>query len=185
MARLKNEVGNKYNRLEIIARASNSNDGQARWLCKCDCGNQVVVLGSSLRNGRNVSCGCLKVDRWLLPGNEAAFNKLFYRYRKEAKSRGLEYDLSKDEFKKITSNKCHYCGSEPSQIQKSQSDRSDDYIYNGIDRKDNKIGYNIDNCVPCCYLCNRAKMSLDYHDFLEWVKKVYHHISLAFKEVYG
>lgn len=29
------------------------------WLCKCDCGNERVVLGKCLRNGHTQSCGCL------------------------------------------------------------------------------------------------------------------------------
>lgn len=29
-----------------------------RWLCRCDCGNEKVVRGQSLKNGRSVSCRC-------------------------------------------------------------------------------------------------------------------------------
>lgn len=31
------------------------------WKCKCDCGNEVVRSGSSLRNGDTKSCGCNKI----------------------------------------------------------------------------------------------------------------------------
>lgn len=30
----------------------------ARWLCHCDCGNEVVVRRSDLTNNRTLSCGC-------------------------------------------------------------------------------------------------------------------------------
>lgn len=30
------------------------------WLCKCDCGNDIVVSIGHLRNGHTKSCGCLK-----------------------------------------------------------------------------------------------------------------------------
>jgi hypothetical protein len=30
-----------------------------RWLCKCDCGNEVIVLGNSLKNNATKSCGCI------------------------------------------------------------------------------------------------------------------------------
>lgn len=60
---LKNEIGNTYGYLTVIARAENSKDGRARWLCKCKCGNEVVVLGKSLRNGNTKSCGCYQKER--------------------------------------------------------------------------------------------------------------------------
>ena len=32
-------------------------------MCRCDCGKEVVVVGSSLRRGNTKSCGCLKIKR--------------------------------------------------------------------------------------------------------------------------
>lgn len=33
-----------------------------RWLCRCVCGNEVEVLGDSLRSGNTMSCGCLQKE---------------------------------------------------------------------------------------------------------------------------
>ena len=33
------------------------------WNCKCDCGNEVVVRGSSLRGGDTTSCGCYSKEK--------------------------------------------------------------------------------------------------------------------------
>ena len=56
-------TGQKFGRLTVIERANNyvSPKGQqtAQWLCKCECGNLIVVRGDSLRTGNNLSCGCL------------------------------------------------------------------------------------------------------------------------------
>ena len=57
---LKNEIGNKYGALTVIARGPNTNEGRAQWVCECECGNQTVVLGKNLRSGNTKSCGCLK-----------------------------------------------------------------------------------------------------------------------------
>ena len=32
------------------------------WLCKCDCGNEIIVQGTYLRNGNTISCGCIRKE---------------------------------------------------------------------------------------------------------------------------
>lgn len=32
------------------------------WLCKCDCGKEIITRGSSLRNGSSKSCGCARIE---------------------------------------------------------------------------------------------------------------------------
>ena len=56
---LKNEIGNKYGALTVIARGPNTNEGRAQWVCECECGNQTVVLGKNLRSG-NTPNGLLR-----------------------------------------------------------------------------------------------------------------------------
>ena len=56
MSRVKNEIGNKYGLLTVIERAG-SNSGKAAWLCRCECGNQIIVTGDSLRRGQTTTCG--------------------------------------------------------------------------------------------------------------------------------
>lgn len=60
---LKNEIGNTYGYLTVIARTENSKEGRAMWLCKCKCGNEVIVLGKHLRSGNTKSCGCYQRER--------------------------------------------------------------------------------------------------------------------------
>lgn len=52
-------VGKKYGRLLVVKKAD-SIGGHARWLCKCECGNECIVHGSSLKSGNTRSCGCYK-----------------------------------------------------------------------------------------------------------------------------
>ena len=51
-----------FDRLTVIERvprpAYNAHKG-AWWLCRCECGKEVVVPGTSLRRKRTRSCGCL------------------------------------------------------------------------------------------------------------------------------
>ena len=54
---LKNLIGQRFGRLIVIDR-SKSSSIQAKWLCKCDCGNETIVFGANLRKGTTISCGC-------------------------------------------------------------------------------------------------------------------------------
>lgn len=62
MGRLIDETGNKYSRLLVISRAFPEGKTGVWWNCRCDCGKEVVVRGTSLRNGNTRSCGCLQKD---------------------------------------------------------------------------------------------------------------------------
>ena len=62
-------IGKKFGRLTVIKRAEDHIDSRTnkkiiRWLCKCDCGNEVVVIGKNLtkKNNSTKSCGCLRSE---------------------------------------------------------------------------------------------------------------------------
>ena len=55
-------TGKRYGRLVVVARAGSNKKKNATWLCRCDCGNTVTVVGNKLRNGHTQSCGCLYVE---------------------------------------------------------------------------------------------------------------------------
>jgi hypothetical protein len=57
-------TGQRFGRLVVVRRADTPSDngGNARWHCRCDCGNETDVLGFHLRQGRTVSCGCLQKE---------------------------------------------------------------------------------------------------------------------------
>lgn len=59
MSKLKDLTGQRFERLTVIERADNTKKGQARWLCKCDCGATCIADGVHLRRGEIKSCGCL------------------------------------------------------------------------------------------------------------------------------
>lgn len=50
--------GMRFGKLEVLERVENNYRGDAMWKCKCDCGNETIVVGKSLRNGSTKSCGC-------------------------------------------------------------------------------------------------------------------------------
>ena len=62
MAKIKDLTGQKFTRLTVIERADNRGK-QPCWLCKCDCGNTKIIMGSSLRSGKTTSCGCMQKEK--------------------------------------------------------------------------------------------------------------------------
>lgn len=57
-------TGKKFGRLTALERAgADPQNGDALWLCKCDCGNVVIVDGSRLRRGVTKSCGCFRREQ--------------------------------------------------------------------------------------------------------------------------
>lgn len=62
-------TGQVFGRLRVVARSGNSSKGQARWLCVCSCGStSKVFLGSVLRRGDAVSCGCYQAEAHIVHG---------------------------------------------------------------------------------------------------------------------
>jgi len=163
-------TGEKFNRLTVIKRSYKKNH-LICWLCKCDCGTEINVAGINLRSGRVKSCGCLH-HNWMKP-ELASMRYVIHDYKKSAKERGLEYNLTDKQFAGITQQDCFYCGAKPNNTSKYSNNNNGIYIYNGIDRIDNNKGYIIDNIVPCCTRCNYAKKNFTLEDYKNWIKNSY------------
>lgn len=154
--------GDVYGRLTVLERRGNQ-----KFLCKCSCGATKIVRWRTA-----VSCGCARSEssrRKRLPPGVAAFRDLFKRYVLAAKCRNLVFELTSDQFAVLTAAPCHYCDSPPSTSAGSMRVFGK-YVYNGVDRKDNTVGYTTENCVPCCKICNRAKGTLSYEEFTKWIQ---------------
>lgn len=55
-------TGQRFNRWTVIRRSENTPQGQARWLCRCDCGTQRTLKSIVIRRGASRSCGCLQSE---------------------------------------------------------------------------------------------------------------------------
>lgn len=151
-------LNRKFGKLTVV---KSINGG---WECICECGNITNAKSCHLTQGRKKSCGCL-VN---LETGEASFNHLFGNYKDRAIRKNLEFKLNKEEFKELTKQNCYYCNIEPRQVLKKIKYKGN-YIYNGIDRVDNNKGYILDNVIPCCGMCNKAKRHLTKEVFEKWI----------------
>lgn len=55
-----NLTGRQFGKLTVVARGENSRAKKARWICRCDCGLNTLVVSSDLLAGKTRSCGCAK-----------------------------------------------------------------------------------------------------------------------------
>lgn len=124
------------------------------WDCVCiECGKLCIVSGQVLRRCRK-RCGKIKH-----PGDKFTEREIYLRYqwaqyRTGAKKRGYCFEIDFEFLCKLLDDPCTYCGKTPS---------------NGADRADNKIGYAVSNCLPCCAICNRAKREISKKDFSAYI----------------
>jgi hypothetical protein len=81
--------------------------------------------------------------------------RYFSSYVKSASIRGVEWSLSSSDFLSLTraGASCFYCG--------------DSVNFMGIDRKNNDVGYMLENLVSCCKKCNYLKWNLSVQEFVD------------------
>ena len=89
-------------------------------------------------------------------------NSRYNSIKGNAIGRNLDFTFTREEVDEYLKKPCFYCGSP---------------YANGIDRIDSSKGYNKDNCVPCCAVCNKMKNKFSLDLFLNKVEKIYklHH----------
>lgn len=196
------KVGETFGRLHTIGVSDKRSSGNSRLIiCKCECGKICEIRAARLRMGTTASCGCLNKERTrkatLKNPGEITLNNMEHDYKKGAKARGLSWNLTKNEFRKIISAKCFWCNSNLSpknlyvlndgSIRKTKYSVNAETIdrawvsVNGIDRINSKNGYTIKNCVPCCSECNFSKSDRSAKQFFDHCKRVVDHLSKIIK----
>ena len=189
MAKFKDRTGERYGRLLVLEHYGKDQRGKHLWRCRCDCGNEKIVVGDNLSSGKSNSCGCLKKEFLSKKGNQfglysdrrLAIYKVQYSHlkRRHAKFNGEVFSF--EEFVEKSESPCYYCGIEFSkEIQDRRNETIKDGLLsdvvvkcNGIDRINSEIGYTSKNTIPCCKYCNTAKNTMTQEEFKRWIIRVY------------
>jgi hypothetical protein len=102
------------------------------------------------------------------------FKWLYNHVKYISKHRNITNALTFDDFLEFTKiNNCYYCGNKI--IWNEHNFRSSNKnFYNGynLDRKNNSIGYEKNNCVACCEICNYMKRMMSVEDFINHCKNI-------------
>ncbi len=191
MPRFLDRTNMRYGRLLVIKHAGKDKRNKHLWLCKCDCGNEKVVVADNLSSGKSKSCGCLKREFLAKKGNQfglykdrqKAMMKVQYSHLKRRHSNNQMSGeiIDFETFSLLSKSRCKYCGLEYSKEiedrlneSKNKKRLSDEVLkVNGIDRIDPSVGYTKENSVSCCKYCNFAKHTMTEDEFYKWIKKVY------------
>lgn len=124
-------------------------------IAKSECCSPTTVYCRLKEKGVNVK----QVHR-----GAGSFKTLIKAYQNGAKQRNLKWGLSDEEARKLFGSNCYYCGIAPFLYAYR-------FLYNGIDRLDNKKGYTKENCVTSCKWCNFAKRDRSLEEFTAWIKR--------------
>jgi hypothetical protein len=115
----------------------------------------------------------------LKKSTELLTNLGFAKYMIDAKNRGKQFRLTKEQFNNIILYKCYYCG----------NDNGSDQI--GIDRVDSNRGYCLqtNDLVPACKICNDMKKDYNIRIFYEHIVDILNHnghnVASKFDDIYN
>ncbi len=163
-----NIAGQLCNTLTAITVVGGTSAKRNHWLCRCSCGAECLQRASRFRSGGAICRICA-----FLPPGENSFRVLERRYHANARSSGRVFKLTRDEVRVLFASCCAYCGAQP---HRTGFKNSRDFVYNGIDRVDNALGYTRANTVPCCKTCNIAKSTRSRAEFVAWLKRAHAHL---------
>lgn len=163
--RLRNDLtGATIGWLSVLHVVRRSGAG-IRYAVRCRCGKEFEVASTVLRKSKQQkSCGCdlSWLDRFRC---HPTHGRMLSTYRRNARERGLLFDLTAEQFSSLVTADCHYCAAPPAPLY-SHAEAT------GLDRIDNGRGYTADNVVSCCRVCNRAKSTMTYDDFTAWIRRL-------------
>lgn len=153
---------------EVIHTALVSNINTTNQIC-CNCGKDYEKYLTENNTPSRICKHCNEVQqlqdnkrknrpRNYKTENLLNLNRYYKQYIKSALKRNYVMELQFDKFQELVKQHCYYCD----YIKESEA--------NGIDRVDNSKGYNKENCVACCEICNRIKHVYDKEFFIEKCK---------------
>jgi hypothetical protein len=142
--------------------------------CLCDCGKTTIVGRYKLTHSHTRSCGCLYTqtrEKERKGFGASAARSVIKDYKRNARTRGLVFELTDEGALELIKLDCWYCGASPQRRVQLKTGYGF-FLCNGIDRKDNAVGYVEGNVVPACKKCNSKKQAEHVDEFLGWVNKI-------------
>lgn len=146
-------TGHRYGKLTVLSGHDITTNRKHRWICKCDCGTEIIAIGGDMRSGRQVSCGCVRdaVNRdrmratYFIHGLShtpvgRSWRMMMYRC----------YDKKCKQFKDYGGRGimvCRFLMESPENLLEILGNRPPSIL--SLDRPDNHAGYTCGKCEEC------------------------------------
>jgi hypothetical protein len=138
-------IGQRFNKLVVIDRQGSNKFRRKLWICRCDCGNYVIVAGYRLRNNNTQSCGCLQKERTSIAKRKHGMTKTsIYMIWRNMRRRC--YDKSYPDYKYYGERGITVCDRWRNSFDNFLQDMGERPDTLTIERIDNNRGYEPANC---------------------------------------
>ena len=189
-------TGQKFNLLTVIKRYPENKKGYAQWLCKCECGNEIIVRSDLLKRGGVKSCGCLAKQIRSDMCRELGYNR---------KTHGMSnsrlykiYSNMKDRCYRKNCKAYKYYGARGITIHKEWLDSFENFYkwsishgYKGnltIDRIDNDGNYEPSNCrwvdIATQSLNTRKNVKITYNNKTQTLKEWADELGMTYTQLH-
>lgn len=159
----------KFGNLLVLEDSGKRKSRRPIWKCRCDCGNDVEILGKYLLNGDTKSCGCLtKGNAHNRTGYKLLGGSYWYHVKSNAKRRGIPFTISAEYCYNLLlkqSNKCILSGLDIALVENYRDDGINQTA--SLDRKDNTKGYEEGNVQWVHKKINIMKNTQTDQEFLQ------------------
>ena len=140
-------TGQVFGKLTVLSRVPAT--GQARWMCRCLCGNTTQAPGYELRKGMIKSCGCSKkefISKLNLKHGHSRSNARSREYHSWYNMKTRCYFPSKPDYKRYGALGITVCDRWRNSFENFLADMGECPIGHTIDRIDSSGNYEPSNC---------------------------------------
>jgi len=157
-------TGQKIGKRVVLGFAKRDSRERSRWKVQCGCGR----IGECRTSHIHLSCpSCARKGR-ISEKRTRPYEACYKAWTHRARQR-YPVTLTYEQYIALTDiHECHYCGAEIFWTEYLNKTKQGRRHGSNLDRKENHLGYELNNVVVCCWRCNAGKGDKFTYD--EWVK---------------
>ncbi len=168
-------TGKKFGKLLILEKCGKTRFNNIKWKCKCDCGNETIVVGSDIIRYNVKSCGCLKSQlaekNPLWTGYGEISGSFLGSIKRQAKQNKKEFNLDIEYLWNLFVKQQETCALTGIKLKINCPYKINDRTAS-LDRINSSKGYIEGNVQWVHKVVNMMKRNLTDEEFVSWCKLV-------------